>query len=182
IIHYTPLISTAHGLRLEIHGDTASLTLEEHADFGHVRDVVLIARLTGLWQTAQLVTGRPFAARAEAAIPEPAYYPRFAHLVPQVTFGMPTTRAVFRADQLDTPLIMADPAALRIARKQCEAEMASLAPGARLVRTVRRLLIDGEGAMRTPREVAKAVHMSPRTLRRKLAVQGSSLSALLSEE
>src|SRR6185437_12026695 len=94
VIHYTPLISTAHGLRLEIDGDTASLTLEEHADFGHVRDVVLIARLTGLWQTAQLVTGRPFAARAEAAMPEPAYYPRFAHLVPEVAYGMPSTRAI----------------------------------------------------------------------------------------
>ena len=36
--------------------------------------------------------------------------------------------------------------------------------------------------MRTERWVAKAVHMSPRTLRRKLAVHGSSLSSLLSEE
>jgi AraC-like DNA-binding protein len=182
VIQFAPLISTAHGLRLEIDGAMASLVLEEHADFGGVRDVVLIARLCGLWQTAKLVTGRDFEATAELAIAEPPYHSRFGHLLPPMRYGQRTTRAIFRADQLDVPLVMADPAALRIARKQCETELAALTPGARLVRTVRRLVLDREGGVRPPREVARAVHMSPRTLRRKLAVHGSSLSAILGEE
>ena len=182
ILQFAPLVSTAQGLRLELHGEMASLVLDEHADFGGVRDVVLIARLSGLWQTAQLVTGRKFEATAEVAMPEPAYHARFAHLVPPIRYGQATTRAIFRADQLDVPLLMADPAALRIARKQCEAELTALTPGARLVRTVRRLVLDHEGGVRSPREVASAMRMSPRTLRRKLALHGSSLSTLLGEE
>ena len=77
---------------------------------------------------------------------------------------------------------MADAVALELARKQCDQQLDALSSGGRLVRSVRRLLWDRDGAVRSPREVAKAVHMSPRTLRRKLAMQGSSLSSLLGTE
>ena len=54
--------------------------------------------------------------------------------------------------------------------------------GGRLIRTVRSLLWKLEGGFRSPLEVARAVRMSPRTLRRKLTEQGSSLSSLFDEE
>jgi AraC-like DNA-binding protein len=77
---------------------------------------------------------------------------------------------------------MADPAALQLARRQCERQLDAVSASGRLVKTVRRLLWDREGGVREPHEIAKAVHLSPRTLRRKLAMHGSSLSSLLSEE
>ena len=182
VIQFAPLISTATSLSLEIDGKVAALTLEEHADFGSVRDVVVLARLTGLWKIAQLVTGRQFEARAEIGFPEPRYHARFAHLVPRVVYGARVTRALLDTETLDLPLLMADPAALRLARRECERQLEAVSAGGRLVKTVRRLLWDRAGCVREPDEIAKAVHLSPRTLRRKLAVHGSSLSALLSEE
>jgi AraC-like DNA-binding protein len=182
IIRFTPLISTATGLRLDVDGETAVLTLEENADFGSVRDVVVLARLTGLWRMAQLITGQDLEAKAEIGFPEPRYHARFAHMVPGLRFGQAQTRAFLKTSSLQTPLVMADPAALVLARNQCDQQLEALSSGGRLVRSVRRLLWDRDGGVRSPREVAKAVHMSPRTLRRKLALHGSSLSSLLGAE
>ena len=182
ILQFTPLVSTAMGLRLDLDGDTAVLSIVENADFGSVRDVVILARLTGLWRIAQLITGKDLEATAEIAFPEPKYHARFAHMVPTTKFGQKQTRAFLKASALDTPLLMADATALEIARKQCELQLDALSSGGRLVRSVQRLLWDRDGAVRSPREVAKAVHMSPRTLRRKLALHGSSLSSLLGAE
>jgi AraC-like DNA-binding protein len=47
---------------------------------------------------------------------------------------------------------------------------------------VRDLLWKAEGGLRSPAEVASAMHMSPRTLRRKLESQGQSLTAMLDGE
>ncbi|HEX3771512.1 MAG TPA: AraC family transcriptional regulator [Polyangiaceae bacterium] len=182
VIQFGPLVSTATSLRLDVDGSVAVLTLDEHADFGGVRDVVVLARLAGLWKTAQVVTGRPFDAKAEIAFPEPQYHARFAHLFPSMRYGARVTRAFLDAGSLDLPLVMADPAALQLARRQCERQLETVSASGRLVTTVRRLLWDRAGGMREPHEIAEAVHLSPRTLRRRLAVHGSSLSALVNEE
>ena len=50
-----------------------------------------------------------------------------------------------------------------------------------VTRAVRRILSKADGGLRRPQEVARAVGMSPRTLRRKLSLEGSSLSLLLDE-
>jgi AraC-like DNA-binding protein len=182
VIEFAPLVSTATSLRLAVEGRVAVLTLEEHADFGSVRDVVVIARLAGLWKTAQMATGREFPARAEIAFPEPKYHARFAHLVPPMKYGARVTRVLLDTESLDLPLVMADPIALALARRQCERQLEAISAGGRLEKTIRRLLWDGSGGVRAPHEIAKAVHLSPRTLRRRLAMQGISLSSLLSEE
>src|SRR5258708_24972042 len=114
-IQFAPLGSTAEGMRLHVEGDVASLVLEEHADFGGVRDVVTVARLTGLWRIAEALIGRDLHATAEAAIPEPSYHARFAHLVPEIRYGRPTPRALMKAESLTSPLVSADPVALPLA-------------------------------------------------------------------
>jgi AraC-like DNA-binding protein len=181
-IEFAPLISTGGGMRLQVEGGIASIVLEEQSDFGGVRDVVVIARLIGLWRIARVITGRELPATADISFPEPRYHARFAHLVAPMRYRQPTTRWVMAADALQTPLVMADPAALRVARDQCERQLDALSSNGRLARTVRHLLWNCDGGLRSPLEVAKALHMSPRTLRRQLALQRSSLSVLLEEE
>jgi AraC-like DNA-binding protein len=83
---------------------------------------------------------------------------------------------------LSYPLVTADPVALRLAAEQCARELASLSAGGRLIRTVRGLVWESEGRFRSAFEVATALHMSPRSLRRKLQEQGVSLLALLDQE
>jgi hypothetical protein len=117
-------------------------------------DVVVLARLTALWKIAQLITGTEIESTAEIGLPEPNYRGRFAHMVPTARFGQRQTRAFFKASTLDTPLIMADPAALDLARKQCELQLDALSSGGRLVRSVRRLCGTATG-LSVPRSGAR---------------------------
>ena len=181
-IQFAPLGTTAEGLRLHVNGNAASIFLEEYADQGTVRDVITLARLVGLWKIAETITGRDLNAAAEVAIPEPSYFSRFAHIAPRCTFGHAATRALMSAEVLDHPLVTANPVALRLAGEQCARELSSLSAGGRLIKAVRGLVWEREGRFRSAFDVASAMHMSPRTLRRKLQAQGISLLALLDQE
>jgi AraC-like DNA-binding protein len=165
-----------------VNGNVASIFLEEYADQGGVRDVITLARLVGLWKIAEAITGRDLNATVEVGVPEPAYYARLAHMLPPVTFGHCATRALMSTEVLDYPLVTANPVALRLAAEQCARELASLSSGGRLIRAVRGLVGEREGRARPASEVARAMHMSPRSLRRKLQAQGISLFTLLDQE
>jgi AraC-like DNA-binding protein len=174
--------STAEPMRLVVEDDVACLMLDELADFGAVRDVMLIARLTSLWRVAESLLGRPLDATAEVALPEPSYYRRFAGQVPPVRFGQPTTRALFPAEALRYPLVLASPVALNHAREQCERELQALSDRGRFLRDIQRLIFDSQGRLRRASDVAEAARMSERTLRRRLAEHGASLSKLVEQE
>jgi AraC-like DNA-binding protein len=181
-VQFAPMISTAMNLRLRVESGVASLIVEERAELGSVRDVIVLARLAALWTIAMSLTGEDLKGTAETVIAEPPYHARFEHLVPPLTYGRPTNRIVMRAEALDVPLIMADPVALRLAREHCEKALDSISSGGRLVRTVRQLLSKPDGGFLDLEGVADAVHMSQSTLKRRLMLQGYSLSALLQEE
>lgn len=181
-VEFAPLASTADGMRLRVEGSQASIFLDENAGTGSVRDVITLARLVSLWRIGETITGREIQASAEVAFPEPGYFARFSHLAPAVRFDRPATRALLSAEALDYRLVNADPMALRLAANQCARELLSLSGGGRFVRGVRDLLWTTDGGLRSPAEVATAMHMSPRTLRRKLESQGQSLTAMLDGE
>jgi AraC-like DNA-binding protein len=174
--------STAEGLRLIVENGIASIVLDEHADFGPVRDVLAVARLTGLWTIAQAITGRDLQASAEVAFEEPAYYRRFSHLVPTVRFGQPTTRALIPAEALAYPLVMSNPVALRLASEQCARELESLGAGGRFLHGIRGHLFDARGRLRSAPQVAVEAGMSERTLRRRLAENGATFSTIVDRE
>ncbi len=181
-VQFAPLASTAEGMRLHVEGSQASIFLDEVADAGGIREVITLARLVSLWRIGETLTGRDIHGSAEVAFPEPEYYARFAHLAPPVRFDRPATRALMSAEVLDYPVVSADPMALRLAAEQCAQELSEVSGGGRLVRRVRSLLWRPEGGLRAPSEVAAELHMSPRTLRRKLESHGHSMSALFDKE
>jgi AraC-like DNA-binding protein len=181
-VQFAALGSTAEGMRLHVEGDAASLVLEEYAEFEGVRDVVTVARLVGLWRIAEMLVGRSLEVTAEAGIPEPFYFGRYKTLLPEIRFGFPTTRVLLRSEALDWPLVTADPVGLRLARDQCTRELAAMTSAGQVVRAVRRVLRKDDSSVRSTRDVAAAMHMSPRTLRRRLLLEGSALSSLLDEE
>jgi AraC-like DNA-binding protein len=181
-MQFASLMSTAEGMRLQVEGDVASLTFDEGADFGSVRDVIAIARLVGVWRIAETITNRELKATVEIALPEPSYQRRFDHLVPPMRWGQPATRAIFSAEVLDYPLVMASPVALQLAVDHCNREVQTLSSQGRVVQAARRVLAKPEGGFRSADEVAEALGMSKRTLGRKLSLAGSSLAALLDGE
>jgi AraC-like DNA-binding protein len=76
---------------------------------------------------------------------------------------------------------MADRAALNLARQACERDLEALGFDGQIGERVRRALPTGEG-FRTLPEVAAALHVSPRTLTRRLLAKGLSFSDLVDHD
>jgi AraC-like DNA-binding protein len=180
---FAPVFSTSISLELRIDGKEAHLRLDENIDLGNVRDMVLISLMLGLQTIAGSLTGKAQeAGSADITIPEPPYQGRFAHLVPRWRFGQPANRIVLDASVLDSPIVTADPMSLKLARALCERALDELGFDTGLVDRVRRTLARDEGGFRSLENVADEIHLSQRTLKRRLAAQGVSFSTLVERE
>ncbi len=180
---FFPTRTSALAVRLHVEGSAASLVLEERAPLGSARDVVILALLIGISRIANALTGRELEGGMELAFAEPDYFDRFRSIAGSaLRFGQPMNRLVFDASVLDLPLSMADPAALALAREQCEQQLNALGYGERVSVRVRHLLLRATGGFLSVEEVAKQLHVSPRTLKRMLAAEGTRYSRLLEEE
>lgn len=90
---------------------------------------------------------------------------------------------VFDAAYLDLPVLSADPAAYRTALELCERQLAEREPGTLLVQRVNDLLFEANGGgVQAPAQIARALGVAERTLKRKLAEQGTSYSQLLDRQ
>ena len=178
---YSPVIAAALSLRLQVEGAFASLIIEEHADLGSARDVALLNLVVGMLKLGSRMGGAGNHVAVDLALPKPSYYLRFAHLLPNARFDQPVTQLIFDAARLEQPLPAPDLSALRLAREQCEQELLALGFDGSLPQRVRGVLGARDGFLALE-EAAAALHLSPRTLKRKLKAAGTSYSVLLDRE
>ncbi len=168
------------GISTVVEHDTAAVVIEERADLGGLREFAILGLIVGLWQIGQTLTGRTLRGAAECSFPAPAWMKRVPFAGDMLRFDRPANRLVFASELLDAPLVSADPVAVQLARAQCERELAMLVD-AGLPGRVRAALADADGGFRSVDEVAHALHLSARTLKRKLAAAGTSYTAILDE-
>ena len=175
-VRFASTRTSAIGLALAVEGDTASIALEERTPLPPaLREFLVIALFVGVWQLGQDLTGKPLDGIAECAFPEPAYVRTLMH-GGRLRFDRPANRLVFPAKALELPLRTADPVATKLAIEQCERELATVVD-ASVVGRVRGLLANPDRVPSLP-ELAKELHMSERTLKRKLAERGTTFSQL----
>lgn len=185
-IRFAPTRTSALSLRLDEEDDEARLVIVEHADLGPARDAFVFALLTGIWKIGNALTGLELAAHgpssgpasADVTFTEPPYFARFASIGPRVRFEETSTCLRFARSLLERPLVTGDPAASRLTLQQCERELDALAP--RIASRVRALVF-AQGGFRSLEEVARTMHVSSRTLKRRLAEEGTSFRAVLDE-
>lgn len=186
-IQFAPMRTTALSLRLRETKTTASLIVEPQADLGTASDVILTGLMVGFWQIGNALIGRELSGTADFTFPEPPYFSRFSHLVPRVRFDRPVHQLSFDRALLDATIGQADPAAQRLALVQCERALAALGASGTFASRVRALVFDREKrsggvTLRSVEDVARALHLSSRTLKRKLALEGTSYKELALEE
>ncbi|SEP68369.1 AraC-type DNA-binding protein [Pseudomonas cuatrocienegasensis] len=93
-------------------------------------------------------------------------------------FDSPCNRMSFDRALLEHPLPRANPHSVQLCEAQCQALLARRQEYAGLAGQVRRLLLARPGRLPDMEQVAEQLHMSTRTLRRKLTEQHSSFRAL----
>jgi AraC-like DNA-binding protein len=179
---FAPTRSTAIGIRLEERDDHAHIIFDEHCSFGTAQDVVFLSLIVGLWRIGESLTGRQLEGDAEVAFPKPEYAARFTGFTPgRLRFSRPAHRITFDRKLLDLPLSMADPDALRLARDHCERELDRLGYHQSFVTRVRAALGARDRELPTLEQMAGELGTSSRSLKRKLADEGTSYSDLVDQ-
>jgi len=179
-IRFAPLMSSALRLHLRDLGDRAALEVEQVFPLGAAALVVVPSLMIALWRVGEICTGRALPGDMELCAPEPETFRQYAHFAPgEVRFEQPCDRLVFDRAFLELPLVSADLAAARATREQCERMLSELTSAATLAERVRRSLFTPDGEVCSPRRLARQLGMSERTLKRRLAAQGTSYTELL---
>src|SRR5262249_2657096 len=114
----------------------------------------------------------------DVAMPEPPYYRRLAHLVPELRFDQPISQIVLLESDLELPLLTPDRAALRLALEPCDRTLQTFGVSAGTEQRPLNGVLQHDGRLSFD-EAASALGVSPRTLKRRLAETGVTFSSLL---
>jgi AraC-like DNA-binding protein len=133
-----------------------------------------------LVQLARTLLGHAVRVRCEMAFAKPAHFHRFAHLLPgSVSFGGVANRIWLPRALLDEAVVTADAVTARRMERECQRELAALRKQASVLVEVRQHLSGAEGEYPTLEQVAERMGSSSRTLKRRLAQQGTSYRAIV---
>ena len=179
---FVPTRTNALSLSLHVSDQRASLVIEERADFGDARDAILFALAVGIWQIGDALTGRELTGAADFAFPRPAYVEQVTGLRQSLRFSQPVTQLLFDASALSLPLTMADPVSRQLAYSELERSLEELGTEQEILSRVRSAVGRASGGFRSLEEVATGLHLSTRTLKRRLAAQGVTYSNVLEEQ
>lgn len=185
-LRYFSLTGLQVDIALEEHGDRATLTVAAEHLPADVRHVVAIFNLAGIVATVPVFATPVFEAHAAATtvhlLPEDApLAPALASLpFGRVDFASRARRIVLPVAALDAPLPHANQQTQELCLQQCEDLLQRSARLEGVSAQVRALLVSHgfEGGIAA---VADAMAVHPRTLRRRLADEGTTFRDLLAE-
>jgi AraC-like DNA-binding protein len=168
-------------LRLSTRSEQGALVIEFFQEVPpQLRVFFSEAMFIMLLQVGRTLVGHPIAARCEFPFPEPAHFRRFAHLLPaDVHFDRTVDRLRIPAALLDEAVLTSDSVMARRVERECQRELDSLRERATFLTTLRRHLHPERGDFPSLEELAERTHSSTRTLKRKLAQQGTSYRKLV---
>lgn len=184
-LRYLDLTYTFAPIVAEEDGDTLQLVLEEDPDIPPQVTVFLVQREAAAIHTLQRdVLGWPTHPRSVSFRHQPAAgaagrYGEIFGTLP--TFGADRNLVVLDRAQLDAPLPQADEHTSAMTQQMCADLLEARKSRIGLAGRVRDLIV---GSLRHPpslAEVAQTLQMSPRTVRRHLSIEGTTLRQLVDE-
>ncbi|MDR3417490.1 MAG: AraC family transcriptional regulator [Nevskia sp.] len=164
-------------------GEMAEVRVVENVPLGPFRTAVLEAMLVLLWRHGSFVLGvNGSAGELCFEWAEPPYFAAYRERLPAVSWRRPANMIRFPLKDFDQGLVSADALASRQALREVEREMSLLGEaGDNLVDRVRAELRSHERGFPDLDQVAARLHLSSRTLKRKLQASGTSFQVLLNE-
>lgn len=173
----TPLVS----LTLEKKGSLACLTLDELYALGDVRATFLEAVAVTLIAVLQFVSGgRARLMQANFAFQTPDYGDLYEAFFPcKVRFDQTANQLLLPWEDLAIPSQLADQQVQKQAAQQCEQQLQQWAKTQNYSGQIQLMLARAKGRFPTFDQVAGELAMSPRTLRRRLAEEGTTYQTLL---
>ena len=169
-------------LSLSVDGEQAVIDARQRLPLGPMRQYAIDAVLISMVRIARQISGafRPeLELRFDCA--EPAHYARYRHRLPPVKFSAGVNQLRFPASYLQRPLRTGNPSSAQQVERQCERDLALLGETGEIADRVRAALLATPGAYPNLDAVAAQLHMSGRSLKRRLQEQGLGFLELLEE-
>lgn len=164
------------------HPPTADIQLICDLSIEPLRSELLLSLLIGILQIGEALIQQSIKAKISLDFDEPVNFHKFTKLInSQFLFNQPIVNAEFDSKLAKVALLTADPVASQLALTQCEAELSALGRRDRLAARVREILISHKQRYPQIEQVAAQLCISDRTLKRQLASEDTSYSALLEE-
>mgnify|MGYP001358705546 CR=1 FL=1 len=175
----TPLVS----LRMEQQGRYACLKMDELYTLGDIRATFLEALIVTLIAVLRFVSAeRARLIRVDFAFDEPEYGELYQAFFPcEVRFNQVANQLVIPQEDLSLPSQLADTQVQRQATQQCEEQLLKWKSQQRLSGQIQMMLARAKGRFPSFEQVADELVLSPRTLRRRLAGEGTSYKELLDQ-
>lgn len=175
------------GSLLEIHqyidGDVAVFEFAPRVPMNDVLPYVAEESMSVTYQLCHFLVGDKFAAtEVDFAFAEPGYvdeYKKVFHC--PLRFNAPMNAIRVPVSVLDEPLMMSSPQVASLCKAQCDALMKKLSEHDEFVESIRRCLIEAKPNFPTIEDMADRLHISARTLRRRLKERQTSYRDLLDE-
>lgn len=171
-------------VKLTVHGHTASLSIAETEAVGEERRFLVEVLAGAIVRIGEFLLGPEFGpkdAELRLDLAEPPYYASVRDRLPPIRFDAPSNELRFPAEWLERPLALADPAASQAAVEQLERELALFGEEDDIVVRVRALLEDATTDFPDLETAASRLHVSSRTLKRRLARRGTTYQHLLDQ-
>ncbi|MFT3921311.1 MAG: AraC family transcriptional regulator [Myxococcales bacterium] len=163
-------------------GEHAVLELIDAQPEPALRIFVVEFMFTALSQMARTLLGRPITGSVELAYPEPAYFPRFAHLWPgPARFDQTRHRMLLPRARLDDALQMADSVTAKQIEKECEEELSRCVQPDSFLSDLRRMVLAHPDQFPSLERMAAQRHVSERTLKRQLQAHGTTYRQVVDE-
>lgn len=182
-LRYLDLTYAFHGMRLEHHGEETHLLLDDSQVPEDLRTFVLERDLAGMLCVQQALTNQPHSIkRLDLRLAEPddtRLYLQELGVVPR--FAQADNRLVVDSHWLDRPLPGANPQMVALCEMQCQQLLNKRRQREGLAGQIRSLLLARPGRMPDMEQVASQLHMSSRTLRRRLEAENSHFRVLQEE-
>lgn len=172
-------------LRVHVDGEQGVIEVSETLMLGAVRQCMFDLFLVGLWRMVPVLATREADAQKQIELwfdyPEPEYAALYRERLPRMRFATGANQLRFPVAFLDLPLNTADPLTARLVTQQCEQELIQLGYRGDIAAQVRALLAAPRDGYPDLETAAARLHVSGRTLKRRLQERGLGFQLLLDE-
>ncbi|MDG2410721.1 MAG: AraC family transcriptional regulator ligand-binding domain-containing protein [Halioglobus sp.] len=171
------------------HIEGLQVDFAETFDLGDLRVFVTEAVLSGFFSAITFFTGhKRFTGQTCLAYPKPTYAEKYSdHFGGHITFGQPATKIIVPQSLLLMPSPTADPVLYQEAVTICERQLREMKTGGNgdaavsAEEAVSILIQNNPGKIWTLNQVAEKLSLSPRTLIRRLASEGTRFQRVRDE-
>lgn len=182
IERFVPLRISLLAIHHEVHRGELQLHVRDTIPLGDVARPVFEATLLTIKNVCDALMSGARVTRVSFNFDTPDYAPLARELFKaEVRWRQPWCGLSLPIEVVDRPLAMADPEAFAEAARICQRELDKLVGDTSMAVRVQRLLLESQNGFPSLPATARLLHLTPRTLHRRLIDEGTSYKALLED-